>query len=234
MHILVLLLGLLPPSRLKNRILNLAGRGYNIAPTAKILPCVLWRVRRLEVGEGAYLGAGTTYRGMRRISIGAGAGIGQLNDVTGVAKWVDQEEPAMAGTLVLEKEAAVTSRHLLECSGGIAIDELAVIGGFRSLLISRGMDVENGHQQARPIRIGKRTLVAATVTILPGVSIVDHCVVAAGSVVPKDLNDPWKLYAGNPAKPVRPLGEAAFLRRTGIRIISAAQRREAQRAADEI
>jgi acetyltransferase-like isoleucine patch superfamily enzyme len=53
-----------------------------------------------------------------------------------------------------------------------------------------------------PIRIGNRVFIGFNVTILPGVSITDNCVIGAGSVVSKSIHVPG-VYAGNPAKFVR-------------------------------
>lgn len=55
-----------------------------------------------------------------------------------------------------------------------------------------------------PVTIGRGSWICARVTILPGVRIGEGCVVAAGSVVNKDLQ-PNGLYAGVPAKLVRSL-----------------------------
>ena len=50
-----------------------------------------------------------------------------------------------------------------------------------------------------PITIGNNVWICANVTILPGVKIADDVIVAAGSVVNKNLDKPGSLYAGNPA-----------------------------------
>ena len=55
-----------------------------------------------------------------------------------------------------------------------------------------------------PITIGDGVWVGADVTILPGVSIADGCMIAAGAVVVKDTM-PNGLYAGNPAKRIKDL-----------------------------
>ena len=50
--------------------------------------------------------------------------------------------------------------------------------------------------------IGSKCFIGANAIILPGVTIGDHCVVAAGSVVKDDVPD-RSMVAGNPAKIVR-------------------------------
>lgn len=55
----------------------------------------------------------------------------------------------------------------------------------------------------KPITLGRRVWVAAEVFIAPGVSIGDGAVVGACSCVFKDLPG-WTIYAGNPARGLRP------------------------------
>ncbi|PAF37606.1 hypothetical protein CHH58_10380 [Terribacillus saccharophilus] len=56
----------------------------------------------------------------------------------------------------------------------------------------------------KPVIIGNGCWIGARATILPGVTIGEGCIVAAGSVVTKDCL-PHGLYAGVPAKRVREL-----------------------------
>lgn len=54
-------------------------------------------------------------------------------------------------------------------------------------------------------RVGNHVSIGSNATILP-VSICDHVVIGAGSVVTRDINEPG-IYAGNPARRLRPLKE---------------------------
>ena len=53
----------------------------------------------------------------------------------------------------------------------------------------------------KPITIGKNAFIGARAMILPGVSIGDHAIVGAMSVVSKDVPD-HQIVAGNPAKKI--------------------------------
>jgi putative colanic acid biosynthesis acetyltransferase WcaF len=52
-----------------------------------------------------------------------------------------------------------------------------------------------------PISLGRYTWVCARACVLPGVVVHEGAVLGLGAVASKDL-DPWKVYAGNPARPV--------------------------------
>jgi maltose O-acetyltransferase len=55
-----------------------------------------------------------------------------------------------------------------------------------------------------PVKVGRGTWIGAAVTVLPGVTIGEGCVIAAGSVVARDC-EPHGLYAGVPAERRRDL-----------------------------
>jgi len=57
----------------------------------------------------------------------------------------------------------------------------------------------------RQTSVGNKVSIGTNATILP-VSICDHVVVGAGSVVTKDITEPG-IYAGNPARLIRKLDE---------------------------
>ncbi|MBY5978960.1 acyltransferase [Ferrimonas balearica] len=51
----------------------------------------------------------------------------------------------------------------------------------------------------KPIEVGDNVFIGFNSTILPGVTIADNCVIAAGSVVTKSI-DSSGVYGGNPAR----------------------------------
>lgn len=68
-----------------------------------------------------------------------------------------------------------------------------------------GSDKQRGGKViSAPIKIGNGCWIGARTTILPGVTIRDGCIIAAGSVVNKDC-EPNGLYAGIPAQRIKDL-----------------------------
>lgn len=80
--------------------------------------------------------------------------------------------------------------------GAIAIGEHTLVA-FKTLLIAR----ETGGG-VRPIRIGARCFIGGGATVLPGVTLGDEVIVAAGAVVFDDV-PAHSIVAGNPARVVR-------------------------------
>ena len=76
------------------------------------------------------------------------------------------------------------------------------------------LDVEDrigGEEYAFPVTIGDNVWIGGSVTIIGGVTIGKNAVVAAGSVVIRDV-PPDTLVAGNPARVIRKLGPADKLK----------------------
>jgi maltose O-acetyltransferase len=64
--------------------------------------------------------------------------------------------------------------------------------------------VKKGGSEGKNIVVKNNCWIGARATILPGVTIGEGCVVAAGAVVNKDC-EPYGLYAGIPAKRIKDL-----------------------------
>ena len=64
---------------------------------------------------------------------------------------------------------------------------------------------------ALPVRIGNDCWFGANVTVCPGVSVGEGCVIGAGSVITRDI-PPGVLAAGVPCRVIRPLTEADSMR----------------------
>ena len=92
----------------------------------------------------------------------------------------------------------------MQDQGGIYIDDGALIG-HHATLVTLNHDLDPDHRgdlHPAPIHIGKSVWLGANVTVLPGVSIGDGAVIAAGAVVTKDV-PANTVAAGVPAKIIR-------------------------------
>jgi acetyltransferase-like isoleucine patch superfamily enzyme len=92
--------------------------------------------------------------------------------------------------------------------GGIDIGDDVMIGPNVSLITS-GHPIEPSERRssviAKPILIERNVWIAAGATIVGGVVVGENSVVAAGSVVTKDV-PPNTLVGGNPARVIRSIG----------------------------
>ncbi|MDR6499207.1 sugar O-acetyltransferase [Burkholderia sp. MS455] len=93
--------------------------------------------------------------------------------------------------------------------GGLEIGDDVMIGPNVSLITS-GHPVEPSRRRdfvvAKPIAIERNVWVGAGATIIGGVTVGEHSVVAAGAVVTRDV-PPNTLVGGNPATVIRSIAE---------------------------
>jgi acetyltransferase-like isoleucine patch superfamily enzyme len=94
-------------------------------------------------------------------------------------------------------------------AGGVVLKDNVTLS-YGATLISTGLDTVNWEinkinrvHKDEKIVIGKNVWICANVTILPGVRIEDDIIVAAGSVVTKDLLESGYIYGGLPAKKIK-------------------------------
>lgn len=72
---------------------------------------------------------------------------------------------------------------------------------FVNDLFQSGAPAGGDQSKWKPVHIGNHVSIGSNATILP-VSVCDHVVIGAGSVVTKNIDQPG-IYAGNPAKLIR-------------------------------
>ncbi len=97
------------------------------------------------------------------------------------------------------------NNYFMDCAD-ITIGNNVFIGpscGFYTASHPLNYDSRNkGLEKALPITVGDNCWIGANVSIMPGVTIGSGCVIAAGSVVTKDIPD-HVMVAGVPAKVVK-------------------------------
>ena len=163
----------------------------------------------------------TWVKSLDLLQLGDHARLGNLNWVTAVpagATRFFRHLPDRRPELVVAEHAAITHRHLIDCTGGVKIGAFATFAGWRSQIISHSFDFRKSRQDAAPITVGRYTFVGSSCILLKGSSLPDRCVLGAGSVYEAAETAPFGLYRGNPAERVGELPEDLeyFHRQTGF------------------
>lgn len=103
---------------------------------------------------------------------------------------------------------------VLNARSGITIgDDVTISNGAK--IISTGYDLEHWistgekiHFEDKPIVIGNHCWICTNAIVLPGVKITgEYVVIAAGSVVTKDILEDKVVVGGNPAKIIKKIGD---------------------------
>ncbi|MBC7405701.1 MAG: acyltransferase [Cytophaga sp.] len=201
----------LMPAKIK-RFIYIKLFGFEIHETARI-GMSLVMPGHLSMGKDSKIGHLNVIKGVAKVSIAESASIGSLNWISGFPKntdslhFVDQIDRVPA--LMLADHAAITNRHLIDCTDSILIGKFATVAGFRSQLLTHSISIATSRQVSRGIEIGDYTFVGTGSILLPGSSLPSFSVLGAGSILNKKYLDQYCLYAGNPARFIKTLDPAS-------------------------
>ncbi len=121
-----------------------------------------------------------------------------------ILEQVKVEGPAQ---IQIGERTRIASEVILDGRGGIRIGCNTLIG-FKSILIththraSESRPIIDQGMESKPITIGEDVWIGACVLVLPGVSIGDHAIIGAGSVVTREI-PPYAVAVGSPARVIR-------------------------------
>jgi acetyltransferase-like isoleucine patch superfamily enzyme len=192
--------------------------GYDIHKTARI-GCSLICPVRLKMGPKSTIGHLNMCKdGVELVQLGEGAEIGNLNWITGVPmhgtthlKDHNERHPE----LVVQDQAAITNRHYIDCTAKVTIGRYSTFAGCRSIILTHSIDLALCEQGAAPVSVGDYCFVGAACVLLPGAELPPYSVLGANSLLNKQFIDPYRLYAGSPARPVKELSpELKYFSRT--------------------
>ena len=112
---------------------------------------------------------------------------------------------AKHGSLVLGERVFINTGATVVANHSIEIGDDCLIGDLVAIFDSDHHPMEPSRPtRFAPVRLGRNVWIGRSATILPGVTIGDHAVIAAGSIVTGDV-PARTLMAGVPARPVRTL-----------------------------
>lgn len=206
------------PSRVK-RVIGNRLLGWDIHESA-LIGVSLLNVDTLIMGPGSRIGHFSVLRDLKKLELSASSRIGQWNWITAAAPLVRSPSLGLAddrrGSLIVGKHSAITSRHYIDCSGGITIGAYTTVAGVKSTILTHQIDVAASKQTISPVSVGDYCFIGSDVKITPGTTIGNECVIAMGAVAAGNLIEPRTLYGGVPARPIKQVDGSYFQRQTGF------------------
>src|SRR6266567_6960277 len=142
--------------------------GWKIDPSATIGLSLLTDIEHVELKSGARIGHFNVIRNLRRLDLGMDAVIGQWNWVTAAPVFYATDDVGARGCLTVGRHSHVTSRHYIDCSGGLVIGEFTTVAGVRSTIYSHQIDTNASRQTIVPVTIGDYCYVGSDVRVTPG------------------------------------------------------------------
>ena len=179
--------------------------GYKIHPSAKIGMSLIFP-KSLNMAPHSRIHHFVICKNIDRLTLASDSGIATMTYITGFrsddSKYF-KHNPNRRCELILGKSAGITSRHFIDCNGGVYIGDFTTVAGIRSQLLTHSINVYNNTQQTKPIHIGKYCFIGTGCILLPGTRLPDYSILGAGAVLTKTYTKGGMLYAGNPASPIK-------------------------------
>jgi acetyltransferase-like isoleucine patch superfamily enzyme len=206
------------PWRLRRLILK-AMCGFTIHKTAFISRWALVSCSRLEMEPNSRIGPLTVCKGLALLRLGEHARVGPLNWIyafpLGTTSRHFELDPDRKPHLTVERHAAITRRHLIDCTDEVKIGAFTTFAGFRSQILTHSIDLNESRQRCKPVHIGHHCFVGTGCVLLAGSSLPDCSVLGAHSLLNSRHETPGHLYGGVPAKLIKPIEpEAKYFSRT--------------------
>ena len=107
------------------------------------------------------------------------------------------------------KNVFINSNFLAMSRGGVTIEDDVQIAANVQVISNNHDPYERQVLLCKPVLIRRGAWIGAGATILPGVTIGEHAIVGAASVVTHDVPD-FAVAVGNPAKVIRMLEASKF------------------------
>jgi acetyltransferase-like isoleucine patch superfamily enzyme len=183
---------------------------YNIDKTAYVGFSWIFP-KYLSMAAGSRIGHLSVAIHLDAIYIGTNSTIGRSNWITGFPSGANSKhfkhQHGRKSILKIGNESAITKNHHLDCTNVLEIGSFTTIAGYWSQLLTHSINLEDNRQDSQPIKIGSYCFVGTNVVILGGSCLPDYSVLGAKSLLNNCFATAYFLYAGVPAKAVKPLSE---------------------------
>lgn len=207
------------PWPIRKRFLT-RGLGFQLSKNTRIGFSIIL-AHKVILKDGARIGHFNFCKHIDQIYMDENAKIGNANWISGFS--VNDQRCLKKGhfahihdrkcELKIGKQSSLTSRHYIDCTGGVYIGDYVTIAGFQTAFLTHSIDLQNNRQDASPIKIGSYTFVSARCTILKGSVLPPHSVLGACSLLNKSYEKEYILYAGTPAREVKHLEDYKYFKR---------------------
>lgn len=159
---------------------------------------------------GTEIGTFTVCKNLDFIHMRAESRIGRGNWITGFPSghprhFAHQQE--RRPELILGEHAAITNRHLIDCTSRVEIGRFTTFAGFQSQILTHSIDLSECRQSSAPVTIGEFCFIGTNCVILGGSTLPSYSALAAKSLLNKPFEQNHVLYGGVPARQLKQLSE---------------------------
>jgi len=214
------LLVFLLPWPLKRWLLK-AWFNYDIHPTAYI--GLAWVFpKKLVMKEYSRIAHFTVAIHLDYFELGINGSVGRSNWITGLSAdtnlpYFSHQRNRRKSELVIGDHSAITKLHHIDCTNSITIGRFVTVAGYHSQFLTHSIDIEENRQDSAPIQIGDYCFIGTNSVILGGARLPSFSVLGAKSLLNKNFEQQYGLYAGVPASLIKKMNKDAkyFTRQIG-------------------
>tara|TARA_R110002050_G_scaffold144926_1_gene270471 strand:+ start:1093 stop:1674 length:582 start_codon:yes stop_codon:yes gene_type:complete len=169
----------------------------------------------IKVEAGAVIGHFNLVKGLNNFHMRSESTIGSFNWVSGYAlgqgkSFKVERDPS----LYMCEHSAITSRHLIDCTDSVTVGEYAIVGGYRSQILTHSINFYESVQKCKAVKIGSYSFVGTSCVLLPGVNVPNRTILSAGSIVDKrSLSNGEAVFSGPEISAVKVIKDAKFFER---------------------
>jgi acetyltransferase-like isoleucine patch superfamily enzyme len=163
--------------------------GYNLHKYSKIKYSLIF-VKNLDMSERSRIGSFNLITNIDALKLGFDSGIGTFNYITGDPSYLKSNYSYIENRkceLVMQSHCGITSRHFIDCTAGIYLDDLTTIVGIHSQIFTHSIDIYKNRKYALPVVFGKGCLVGTGSIIMPGSKLPNYSILSASSLLNKSF-----------------------------------------------
>lgn len=183
-----------------------------VAIAKRLVKRLIYRPRGVRMGPDSLVLRPRWFLNRSRIQIGARCSIGRFAIFQPLAEY---NHLAQSGTIRLGDDvyiggfSQIHAMFPLEIGDGCVLSEHVYISDIAHGLDPRaGLIMQQPLESKGPVRIGRHVFIGLGASVLPGVTLGDHCIVGTRSVVTRSF-PAYSMVAGAPARLIKVFDQAS-------------------------
>jgi acetyltransferase-like isoleucine patch superfamily enzyme len=177
-----------------------------LRPVRRCVRDLIFKSRGIRMGEGSYIKGPYKLLFPEFLSVGKNTRIYSDAYITPLREYAGlryKPEIRIGNDVYIGRFAHFVAVDLIEIGDGCVLSEFVYItDNAHGLHPERGPIMRQPLESKGPVRIGNSCFLGFRVSVMPGVTLGDHCVVGANSVVTRSF-PAYSMIAGCPAKVVK-------------------------------
>lgn len=208
-NLLILALVAVLPNRIKCAYYRYVKKA-TIHPSARIGISII-NAKNIRLGEGVRIGHFNVINNLDDFHLGDHALIRTFNVFNALSRDDTRNsyarDPNRNPSFYLGEESTISSYSYFNCDASITIGIFSSLAGRRIQFFTHGIDLKTNKQVIAPIIIGNYCRILTQTIVTKGLTFPDYSTLGSNSVLTKSFSDPYTLYAGIPAKPMKRFDE---------------------------